>query len=440
MSAIPITPVGPSASSLPESAKISVDSRHDASAHFAAHQVENGLKPVAAPVTPIVPVTPQAVPAAEIPPIPTPVADPASQLSQRYVPESAKAPIVPVAPVIPASDPTAALNPEDKLELPPNYSANARQSFDGIKAVAKDLRIQMVSKDTELTRLRGELEQLRTGGDASELERLRTQTTSLQAENENMSKRLMVVDLQSHPRFQSEIIAPRQQALGEAKTILDAQNLNADLESLIARDDVSFRAGLSEIVAKLPTALDQADFATAIRSARGLKLRADQAITNAKDTSTALRQQSTQAQQVAFDGAWRSTIGSMQGFSELAIDPTAPAEARTLVEQFNAGFRNIGPAARKLALEASSSDQVSRAAIKAAAYDWQATHVLPLMSRAISAKDARIAELELQINGIRSRNPNAQMRGQVGPSDASLDPNKMDHRQAAEFFASRRSG
>ena len=350
---------------------------------------------------------------------PAPKDDVASQLTRDFMPESAKEKVEPVASA-PASD-----NPEDKVTLDSKYSAPAHESFKQVKAITKDLRTQLQKANDDLTAARAEAERYKSGSVVVDSPEIAT----LRAEHDAMSKRLMVLDLQEHPQFKAEFVAPRDASLTAASELLPGKNLAALLN--LPRNE--FGKAVSDMAKDLP-AFDQTDFASHMRTAYQLKQRGDQAVGKAGEINQALRSKTVDGYKTAFETAYSKTIGGLIGVKELTAPATATPEQLAEIEAFNGGFKAIRAEAEKIALGASSPEDISRAAIKAAAYEWQGKHVMPLMSKSIKARDSRIAELEAQLSGIRSRNPNLQIRG-IDTSGNGVDPSKMSHHDAAEYFA-----
>jgi hypothetical protein len=393
---------------------------------FQKHQIENGkvaAPPPAAPAA-IAPPADTKPPAGDKPadaPAPTPA--PKTDLADQFLPDSAKKPVE--VKVEPAAAPAATGNPEDAVTLDKSYTPKAHESFAQVKAITKDLRSQLQKANDDLTAAKAEVEKIRSGAvtvDSPEI-------AQLKAEHEAFSKRLMVLDLQEHPKFKQEFIAPREAALSAAAEILPGKNLNG----LLGLPRAEFGKAVSDMAKDLP-AFDQTDFANYMRQAYQLKQRGDQAVGKAGEISSALNQQRVDGYKNAFETTYQKTIGSLNGVKELVAPADATPEARAKVEAFNNGFRGIRAEAEKIALGATSPEEISRSSIMAAAYRWQSTQVLPMMQELIGQGKARIAELEGQLADIRKRNPNSQIRGS-DTSGGGVDPSKMNHHDAAEYFA-----
>ena len=362
------------------------------------------------------------------PPVPSAVPvvkkdDVASQLTSQFLPEGAQPP-APAAP--PAPGPEA--NPEDRIQLTREASPAAHESFKAMRTVAGGLRDQLIARDRELTEARAEVDRLKSGAVSVETPEI----VKLKQEHEAMSKRLMVVDLQSHPQFQQRFVAPRTAAEQEATAILAAHGVQADIEGLLNKNPVDFRKALSDVAAKLPTALDQADFANAMRTAHTLKQQGDQAVQNAGQLNHTMKQQTVEGHRRAFDEVYTRTVGGLR-LAELRAPAGATPQEVAEVEAYNTGIRNLRTEAEKIALGTSDPQSIAAASLRAAAYDFHQARVMPMMLKVISGKDATIADLTAQLNGLRARNPNRDMRGIDGGGEG-VDPSKMDNHQAADYW------
>lgn len=435
--AIP-APVAPKGPVLPTGVKVNLN--HDAGEFFEKHQAEKAAAGQVAPKAAPAAIAPAAEPAAEPPKPPEKKADVGGIVADSFLPDSAKKQAAPEAkpaeaPVATAVAPGTGENPEDKVVLGKDYSQPAHESFKAIKTIAKGLRDQLSSRDRELTEARAEVEKIKSGAipvESPEMARLRE-------EHAAMSKRLMVLDLQSHPDYQREFVAPRNAAEQEARNVLEAAGItNVDIPAMLEKDPVAFRKALSDVAAKLPTGLDQADFAAAMRTAHTIRQRAGDAVAKAGDIGKALREKTLNMHKGAFEEAYRETLGSVQ-FKEVAAPAGAAPEVVNQIEAFNNGVRSIRGEAEKIALQTSDPKAIGVASIKAAAFEFQVRHAIPALQKAIAFRDERIATLENELKGIRARSPNRDVGGMPN-AGGELDPSKMNHAEAAEYFSRRTSG
>lgn len=413
---------------LPDSIKI--NKNHDATEFFKKHEEANGrVVPAAAtPAAVELVAAPVAAPAAEpAAKPPEKKADLGSALADSMLPDGAKPKpdVKPTEPVAPAAE-----NPEDKVGLDPKYSKEAHDSFKIVKGITKEVRTTLAQRDRELSEVRAENEKLKTGAvtvDSPEI-------TQLKAEHKAMSDRLVVLDIENHPNYQREFVAPRQQAEATAKEILAAAGIEGvDIQAMLSKDPLTFRKEMSAIAAKLPSALDVQDFAQAMRTAQSLKQRAGEAAGRAGEISQALKQQTLDAQKTAFNKTYDETMGRVK-ISEVTAPAGSPPEVLAAFEGFNSDYRSLRQSAEKIVLGASTPKDIAQAGTEAAAFRFMTKHTIPAMSKAIAFRDARITELEQQLSGIRARSPNRDIGG-LPNAGGGMDPSKMSHKEAAEYYA-----
>ena len=410
---------------LPDSVRPNKD--YSADTFFKKHQEEQKIAAAgpAAPAAPAV-VAPVAAPAAAPAAEPAPEKKPADlggQLADSFLPEGAKPVAAPVA--APASE-----NPEDKVELAAKYSPEAHESFKQVKTITKELRGTLVQRDAKIAELQAENERIRSGAAPVETPEL----VKLRAEHKAMSDRLVVLDLENHPNYQREFVAPRTAAEQEARNILEAAGVkDVDIAGLLGKDPVEFRRGLSAIAAKLPVPLDQHDFAAQMRTAYDLKQRAGQASAKAGELNQALKAQTQAGYKTAFESTFAETLGSAK-IPELSAPADATPEQRAQVESFNSDFRAVRANAERIALGNTDPKSISKHSIQAAMYEFQVKQVLPMLSKSNAEKTARIAELEGQLKAINARNPGKTVGG-IPHTSGGVDPSKMSHKEAAEYFS-----
>lgn len=453
MSAIvepPVTPVAaPAAAPAPVApakkdhlpSGVKVDHRHDATEFFEKHRAENNLPPTpgatpatAAPVVaPVVaPVAPAAGEPVVAPVTPVKSDDLGSQVSAGFLPESAKTKPPVVAPVAaPDGSAAAGENPEDKVVLGKEYSQPAHESFKQVKAITKQVRETLTQRERELTEVRAENERLKTGAVTVD----RPEDVQMRTENAEMKKRLLILDIESNPDFRREFIAPRSAAEQEARNILEANGVTGvDIAAMLAKDPVAFRRDLSETAAKLKTGLDQADFAQAMRTAHTLRQRQGEAMSKSDELRTALNQRTVLQHRQAFEMTYAETLGAMPQ-TELTAPVGATPEVIQQVTGFNTALRGIRAEAERIALGTSDPKQIASASLKAAAYEFQVRHALPIMSKAIAYRDATIADLQGQLAALKARNPNNRGPASAPAATGGTDPSKMNHHDAAEYYA-----
>jgi hypothetical protein len=434
-------PADPKASMLPSGVKLG---SHTPDAFYDKHMEANpGLaqkvgytpKPAAVDPAAAAPVAPApAAPAAAVPAEPADAPPPKGSMFERL---SAKVK-TPVAAAEPIASPQPGANPEDGITLDQSYSPKAHDSFKQIKTIASGLRDQLTAARETERQLQAKLDaasQTAPPPDTAEL-------TRLQAENKSMSDRLAVLDLQSHPKFQQEFIAPRDQALAAAGELLTANGITGvSVASLLALPRADFGKAVSD-AAKNLSPFDQTDFAQNMRTAYQLKQNSEAALGKSRDISGALRAQNEASNKQAYDRTWQRVAGQV---SEHIVEIECPAdmkpEIKAAVEDYNQSFRNLRTVAEQRALAPSSVETVAENAIKSAAYDFHIQKAMPRLLGEMQALLNNNRALAEQLNAIKARNPNLQVAGisaarsgGAGP-DGTLsmaDLSKMGHAAAAD--------
>ena len=407
---------------LPESAGIQPNLHHDASEFF-------DRKP-AAPAAIAEPVKPAEAPKEEVKPkqevvSPDEIDSPMLRaLEKKSKPASAAAPAQPTA--TPTND-----NPEDKIELASNAHTSTKDQFKSLKTITRDLRGQLIqAQDRE----RSLQEQLKSHATAQPVQE-NPDIERMKAEHKAMSDRLALVDLQSHPTFQQQYVQPKSQSLNEAQQLLEANGIkDVDVASLLNKPRAEFGKAVSE-AAKNLSPYDQTDFANNMRKAWELEQGSRSALAKSKELMNGLTQQNGVRQRGAFEKTWSSVAGSVnEHIVELEALPTATPEERAAIDSYNQSIKNLRVNAEKLALNPMDEEGVSKAAIKAAAYDFHIAHAMPRLEQEMNALLKIVRDQASELKAIRSRNPNADRSHAAAFSSGHADPSKMDAKEAAEYF------
>ena len=407
---------------LPESVNIKTDHGHDATSFFEKHQAEQRAAQAAAATPPTAPAAPAATSAPVAPSAPA-KADEGSLIS-RMMPKSA----TPPAPAAPAK-------PEGELEvtLDPKASPAAHESFKLIKTRAEGLQSQLIIRDKEVAQLRAELDAAKKGVVGPDAEEI----TKLKAEHKSMSDRLMVVDLQDHPRFKAEFVDPQNAALAAAQEIAGPE---AKLGGLLALPRSEFGKAVSELSKNLSD-FDRVDFAENMRKAYAIKQQANSALAHSREIYSGLRAKTMQAQKQAFDAVvdpiWTQV-------SEHLIKTDVPADAtpevRASIERYNSELESIRANAEKIATGPTDERGIATSALKAAAYDFHINRAMPRLLGEVQVLMDQLAASKKELAELRSRAPGRQLSGSPNPTEGGPDLFKMSHSEAANFLASRGRG
>lgn len=325
----------------------------------------------------------------------------AAKLAAKAKPAEA---VKPVAAVIPEAA------PEDKLALDPKSSPKARENFENLRTITKTVREQLNAKEKELAALRTKAP---LPADNAEQEKLRT-------EHKAMSDKLLLIDIQNHPVFQQQYVAPRREALAQATELLKAHGKEADLAALIEKPRGEIGKALSEILKDVP-AFDQSEISSHVQKAYQLAQGEKQALAQARDVSGAIRQQDSTTHVQAFDKTWdKVAAGVTEMLTPAEIPANASASDREHIQSWNEAVQQLRSNAKHIATGAASYESIADASIRAAAYDLHVKHVLPRIGVEVAAMQEVITGLKKEVEGYRSRNPNREI------SPKSAGPEKPD--------------
>lgn len=400
---------------LPDGVK--VDASHSADAFF-----PDGRTPDSAPPPKPDPANPGA--AAAAPPAKADPKAPVSAVASKLLKKELVA--------APKPDAAPVENPEDKLALDDKAHAHTRTTFDKLKGITKGLRDQVIAREEEAKKLKGQLEALpKITGDTSPEEVIR-----LRQEHKAFSERLMLLDLKNHPDFQRQYLLPKSEALGAAGELLKAANITVDVAQLVNLPRAEFGKAVSDAAAKLPT-FDQIDFAENMRKAYALSQGEREAMGKAEGTLQSIRQQNQQRNVTTFNRVWgKVSAQTGEHLVKLDIPDGAAADEKTAIESYNAAIGSLQENAQRIATGQLGEEEIAAAAIKAAAYDLHTGHVMPRLLADYEKLAAYANELHGELQALRGRNPN---RDQVHGGDPGNGPKpeEMSHGEAADHFYSR---
>lgn len=341
-------------------------------------------EPAQAPAKPSAP----AAPAKEAAPAAKSTAEPAKKPDAPATPPAATKPVAEPAPEL----------PEDKLQIPANASPEAVKNFKAYKDSMKEI-LAAERKRVSEAEAKLKLRETAAPADTAELERLRS-------EHKALSDRLLTLDLQNHPDFHKQYIAPRQKAFAESETLLADNGITekVDFNSLLAKPRAEFAKTVSELAAKM-NSFDSQTFTANMRQAYQLRAEESQAIAKAGDVHQQLQAQSARQQKQAFESVANEAA---QSFAKKEITDDMPADIRAATEKYNASVDTIRTRAEAKAFGKLSERDVAQMAFKDVAYDHMVEHVAPLLEARDRAQVALIADLTAKLEAVNaSRSPNA---------------------------------
>jgi len=292
-------------------------------------------------------------------------------------------------------------HPEDKLELTPESKPETKAQFDTLKTTAKQLRADLAARDAELATLRKQNETRSAATPADQADHAR-----LLAEHQALKDRLALQDIQSHPDYIAQYIAPRDAALNEAATLLKENGLESpDMHALLAKPRAEFGKAVSELAETLPE-FDRATFIDAMRTAHKKAADARAANEKSSELNATLRARTAQRQRDTVDTVWREKLGPATQFLEqLQTDDKATPEQKQEAATYNAAIAKVRSDYETAALGQITDEQAAILSGKAATFDFLLTPGLPRVERMYQTlaeeNDALRAENET-LRGARS--------------------------------------
>lgn len=314
-----------------------------------------------------------------------------------------KAPKTEAAPIVKETAPAVVEHPEAKLELDSKSSASAKDAFKTVKTIAADLRKSEAEKSAKIAELETRLKTAPAGMVPAE------EANKYQAQIKELSDRLMVLDLQSHPSFKTQFTIPKQERLDAAKELL-VMNQQGEIEpkAMLSLSRAEFGKAVSEAASKL-TPYDSAEFSAAMREAYKLNQSEQQAAQKAGETLQAINQNNQSRGTQTFEKVWSDTIGKAKEFSvEFEIPDKATPDQVEKFQAHNESLRAISSKARQYALQPKSADEVASNAIKAAMFEHQQQHIIPAIMGDYENKVRELNALKQQIAAIKGKNPNRE--------------------------------
>jgi hypothetical protein len=317
-------------------------------------------------------------------------------------------------------------NPEDKLELGPRSTPEAKEQFKTVKGIAKQLRSEVASLQSKVKELEARPAQ---GAPNPEVEKLRTE---LKAAHD----RLAIVDVRAHPDFVKTFTAPRTKAIENLNGILKDHNIEGvDFNSILSKPRSEFGKAVGEIAAKLPE-FDRADFMAGMRGLRGLAEGEAAALANAGEAAKNFNAQRQAVARSSFDAAWKQ-MGDRVGFTPLQPGEKATPEDKAAIEAYNADIAQIRPNAERMAFNPANEAEVATVATKAATYDFLVKHGLPRLEAEYKRAVDLIRQQHTELSKLRGSKGEAAAAGGSAPAGGSSDQGDIDYAAEARRYFKR---
>lgn len=321
---------------------------------------------------------------------------------------------------------TVVEDPLDKL-VAPDAKSKHRADWDKMKDAAKTAQAAAdvaAKKVTELeTRLKGSPD---PAADAATKARL----TELETQNKDLSDRLKIFDLQGHPEFQKEFVAPKNAAIAAVQEILKTDEVSADLQSLLALKGKAFNTEASKIMEKLSPMM-QGPFVQELLKIQRIDQAASATILNAD----AFRDQKTKE----FQARTRKTFDTVAVshaslFVPAQIKTDATPEQKANDEAWNKALSERNSAAERYAFSQQTDAQVADMAQKAASYDLLVANGIPRIAKVANTKIAtltqKVKDLEAELGRTTKSKPRVTVTAETRP-EGDKDIGELSHRDAA---------
>lgn len=366
----------------------------------------------------------------KIEPAPGSLADKLAAKKSPVVPVKAEVPAAPVVPVV--DDPIAKIEAEMKAH---NKNWKPAQGWEQLKTTVSTERARAAQ-------LEKELQEAKTARAAEPIVAGMTsdQIKELQAREKAASDRLLVLSLEDHPNFRAQYVEPKNAAIDEANQLLAMHGVKGDVASLIAKPRSEIGKALAELVKDIPD-FDKVQVAEAVRKAHSLDQSGRAALTQSKDLQKQIKNQTVERQKAAFENRWLPVSASIGEHAvSLEVPPTATAEERAGIEDYNASLKNLKNRAEEIAFSPVTEETIAENSMKAAAYDF---HIQKAMPRIIGEYEQVVnlnRQLVAELNALRSRNPNRGISASPPAVEhgSTVDMSKMGHTEAAEYLANKR--
>lgn len=326
----------------------------------------------------------------------------------------------------PQAEPPALDDIDKGLQAPPE-NAKSRAGWDELKKRASEER-----------KLRLELEAKLKSAPASSTvdEATKARLAELENQNKTYSERLKLLDLRSHPEFVAKYVQPAEQAKAAMENIAKTDEVEVNVGELLTMKGKALNRAVSEAMDQM-TPYARVKFQAALDSYFATQTGAEQAIAQADETLKAMRQNGGARSRASFDEVAKNYSGA---FLPAQVDEKAPDESKQAAAAYNAALASIGKQAETYAFGQIDEKGVADLSHKAALYEFTMNHGIPriaaLYGAELSARDAKIAELETQVKALTGANPRISS-GAGAPSGGDAPPANETHLDAARRYFGR---
>jgi hypothetical protein len=337
----------------------------------------------------------------------------------------------------PAAAPVAApvaITPEfDKL-IGPDEKNKHRPDWDKMKAAASE---HFTARSSAEAKLAAAEARLAARGPEQADDASKARIAQLETQVKGYDDKLKVFDLQSHPDFIKQYVAPQQKAVTSIKEALVLEGVtSANVDQILTLEGKSFVEAVSKLLPEL-SEFNRASVAQSFRDAKSIATAAKAALGNVDSLRTQYSQDFAARSRAAFDSVgkqFEDTLGQVTS-DEKADDATKMADV-----EYNQSLTSLSKKAEALAFGQTSELGVSEMAHKSTRFDFMITHAVPRLvasyDKVVQAQNSQISDLTRQITELTGAAP--RLSGSAGEGDKSPPKEfESNNLKAAEAYFTR---
>lgn len=368
-------------------------------------------------------------------PAPETKTPPKTEATPPAKPEAKPEPKPEVKPEVKAEVKPAEVKPEESPEEKwprsaadwKNYKAKSKEREDALKTEIETLKKQ--AKEAA--------EKRPTDPDkpSPEVELTKAENDRLRKENEEYSKRLQVLDVTAHPKFQSHFNNRVSAQVELAKRLVGSEK-GEEIAKILTLPDSDFKNERLESFLGDLSPIVTSRLGGVLNNLESIEAEKREAIAQAQAEREKWQSEQSTKQKQAQESAektWKSVVAKLQN-SENGLAVYQLREGDT---EWNNGVLDRISTARKLIEGKNDPQIVAEAALHAVAFPAILQHVQARETAhrdAIAAKDAEIEGLKKQVSDLAAVQPTVQKGGKVEAEPVPVKLSGMDPRAAAKAW------
>lgn len=304
----------------------------------------------------------------------------------------------------------------------------------------KELKTRAQTAAEKAAKLEREVAELRKQTDPAKTlapvdEATRARLAQLEQENAQFSSRLKTLDLKNHPEFISKFVTPQEKAKAELAAITKGDEVEVNLDNLLALSGKKFNSAVSEVLESL-TPYARVQFQSKLDTLIAARIGADEALSKSDESLKSFSQNSGARSRATFDAVGKNFNGA---FIPVAVDDKADDATKQAAAQYNAELASITTTAEKYAFGQLNEATAAEMAHKAALFDFTLSRGIPrigeLYNAELAASASRIAELEAQVKNLTVASPS--LSGGSGAPGKDAPSGEETHLESARRYFGR---